>query len=157
MGIRGKWALAAAAAVLLVAGCGRDKNSEIPEGWNTKAEVQQQLAEERQKVSIPLGWRWQDKVEGADRDIYESGAAQAIVLDEATCAWSITWLKSAEKNDVRGQKRAATELETLRELPAYQNNDSSYRDLVEDAQSKSELGDTSALRRYVDNNCETYK
>ncbi|MGP3983921.1 hypothetical protein [Streptomyces sp. KR80] len=135
-------------------GCGG--GNEIPDGWTTKDKVKKQLVKERQKVSLPKGWHWQDQVAGGQKDIYEEGAAQAMVLDEVTCAWSLAALKSAEKDDERGQEKALAELKELRNLPAYKRNDVSYRQLVESTQSKAELGDFSTMSQYVDNNCKSY-
>ncbi|MEU4094537.1 hypothetical protein [Streptomyces sp. NPDC026673] len=123
------------------------------EGWQSKRDVTSRVAKLREQTDLPPGGVWSAEVSGSDKDRYQVGSADAIVLDEAQCEWYAYWLDREEASDTRGAASARRHFADLHRMPAFKANDDSYRQVVQAVEDAAELGDPSGIQQFVRDNC----
>ncbi|MBC2906153.1 hypothetical protein [Streptomyces cupreus] len=131
--------------------CGGD--SEASDGWQSKKEVAAEVKKLRADTELPPGGRWNAQVSGSDDDRYQTGAADAIVLDEVQCEWYAYWLDRTEAADDKSAATALKHFATLHDMPAFKANDVSYREVVQSVEDAAGLGDPSGIQAFVRDNC----
>lgn len=135
-----------------VTACGGDTAD--ADGWQSKSDVVAAVNKLRKAAELPPGGRWNAEVSGSDDDRYQTGSADALVLDEAQCEWYGYWLDRTERSDDEAAASARKHFAVLHEMPAYQANDDSYRKLVQTVEDAAELGDPSGIQGFVRDNCD---
>ncbi|MDO0914773.1 hypothetical protein QQM39_29270 [Streptomyces sp. DT2A-34] len=128
--------------------------SEASDGWESKQEVTAEVKKLRADTELPPGGKWNAEVSGSDDDHYQTGSADALVLDEAQCEWYAYWLDRTESSDDKAAATALKHFVVLHDMPAYKANDKSYREVVQSVEDAAELGDPSGVQGFVRDNCE---
>jgi hypothetical protein len=144
-----------AAGLLAVAACltACGGEAETSDGWQSKADVVAEVTALRETTELPPGGRWNAEVSGSDDDRYQTGSADAVVLDEAQCEWYAYWLDRTEHADDKAAGKALKHFAVLHEMPAFKANDVSYREVVQSVEDAAQLGDPSGIQGFVRDNC----
>ncbi|WP_326722958.1 hypothetical protein OHT59_29740 [Streptomyces sp. NBC_00243] len=127
--------------------------SEESDGWQSKQDVVAEVKNLRKGTDLPPGGKWTAEVSGAEGDRYQTGSADALVLDEAQCEWYAYWLDRTEASDKKAVASAQKQFAVLHDMAAYKANDVSYRKLVQSVEDAAELGDPSGIQGFVRDNC----
>jgi hypothetical protein len=144
-------ACAVIAALALLAGCGRNSDSqELPE---VKADYEATV----RSLSWPDGFTWRSaderyKYEDEPAD-YEAGYGKTDAGMEWSCAWKLELLDAVEKESASRRDAAIEELAKLPTLHAWQSFDDGLKEFETEQLAKARMGDFSEIAADVDANC----
>lgn len=151
----GRWralALAAVSALGLVA-CGG-----TPANFEDSAKLPAKIAALEKTTPLPPGSTFDSELlQPSSGDTYEIGYWDNVVEQQAQCKWYMYWLTSRGAGDKTKMSSAETMFATMHKWHLYTSSDVSFQQLVDQIESKAQLGDPTGLQDYVRLNCSSIK
>lgn len=141
--------------VMLVAGCGAiaDPSAGGTGGALVGANVvQDELATALKDTDAPPGVTLKVSLAGLAGE-FQPGYGRAMVQQAAICAWFRYWLAGLAADDSHASTLAAKEAKGFKAWDTYTSADQSFRDVIDAAIAKTNLGDPAPMRSFVSNNC----
>lgn len=149
------WAAIALLGILL-AGCGGTVDPSSAGGAGdalVNADVvQEELTSALTDTATPPGVTLNVSLAGLTGE-FQPGYGRALVQQAAICAWFRYWLTGLAADDTQASTLAAKEAEGFKAWDTYTSADQSFRDVIDAAIAKTNLGDPAPMRSFVTNNC----
>jgi hypothetical protein len=148
------WALCALL-IVLIAGCAGTADPSTGAAGDALVGanvVQDELTAALKDTDAPPGVTLNVSLAGLTGE-FQPGYGRAMVQQAAICAWFRYWLTGLAANDSDASTLAAEEAEGFKAWDTYTSADQSFRDVIDAAISKTNLGDPAPMRSFVTNNC----
>jgi hypothetical protein len=121
-------------------------------GMIDAAEAQAEANVALAEIPVPPGADVSVKIEDTSA-IYQGGYGRSAVQGLALCAWFRYWLDGITSDDAQKTRASTAAAKVFPSWAIYLNADQSFRDVIDSAVDKANLGDPSPMAQFVKVNC----